>query len=487
MASTASTAGQAGPAQRSGSGRSTTSRTSRTSPRTGASRAAASEPVRRSPVAELLARPLASYYLVLAATTMLLALGLVMVLSASSVESFSESGSSFSIFAKQLQWSAIGLPLMWVVSRLPVRAFRLLAWPALLATLVLLALVQVSPFGVAVNGNRNWLDFGGPMRLQPSEFAKLVLAVWGAHVLAAKWRLLDRWRHLLVPVLPASGLVVFLVLAGRDLGTVLVLGSVVAGLLLAAGAPMRLFVAGGAVAAAGLAVLVTGSDNRMSRMTAFLQPASADPEGIGYQLLHAKYALGSGGWFGLGLGASREKWGRLPEQQTDFIFAIIGEELGLVGTATVVLLFAALGYAGVRIATRSGDLFVRLAAGAVTVWLLAQATINLGAVLGVLPIIGLPLPLLSYGGSALLPTLLALGMLLAFARAEEDAAAQLAARRPRLRRWASGWPRRPWARSEGEDRRDASGAVAADRPPAQRSRLRPVRGSSRRSGPGAAR
>jgi cell division protein FtsW len=296
--------------------------------------------------------------------------------------------------------------------------------------------------GVEVNGNRNWISLAG-MTLQPSELAKLAVALWGADLLARKTRLLDQPRHLLVPLLPVSALVVGLVLVGRDLGTSVVLIVIVAALLFFAGAPLRVFTVASGFAAAGVLFLVVTSPNRMRRITSFLDP-SADTSTTGYQLLHSKFALGGGGWFGVGLGASREKWPKaLPQEHTDFIFAIIGEELGLVGTLTVLVLFATLGYAGIRIASRTRDPFVRLAASAITAWLVMQATINIGAVLGVLPIAGVPLPLLSYGGSALLTTLLALGVLLALARSERGAAAALNARRRRSAARARGALRHP--------------------------------------------
>lgn len=394
--------------------------------------AAAAGPRRRSTLSELLERPLTSYYLLLGATSMLLVLGLVMVLSASSVDAYRASGSSFSIFQKQAMWCAIGVPLLWLTSRLPRRLVRLLAYPALLGAIGLLALV---PFlGVAVNGNRNWIAVGGPFRVQPSEFAKFALCLWGADLLARKMRLLGDWRHLAVPLVPVALLVLGLVMSGRDLGTSLVLLAIVVALVFFAGVPARVFSVLTLAGLAAVAAFIASAPYRMTRVLSFLHPA-ADTTFSGYQLLQSKYALGSGGWFGVGLGASREKWGALPEQHTDFIFAVIGEELGLMGTLAVLVLFAAVGYAGFRIALRTDDDFVRLAAAAVTTWILVQALVNLGAVLGVLPITGIPLPLVSYGGSALLPTLLALGLLLGFARQERGAAAALSARGPgRLRR-----------------------------------------------------
>ncbi|MDP9398539.1 MAG: putative lipid II flippase FtsW [Actinomycetota bacterium] len=395
----------------------------------------AGTPLLESPADELretlrrvLDRPLTSYYLVLGATAMLLMLGLVMVLSASSVDSYRRSGSSFAVFEKQALWFAVGLPLLWLAARLPTRAYRVLAYPALAGCLGLLALVPL--VGVEVNGNTNWLDLGGPFRVQPSEPAKLALVIWGADLLARKHRLLDEWQHLLVPLLPVGGVLVGLVLLGSDLGTALVLMVILLGLLFFAGAPLRLFagvLACGAVLAAALA---RTSENRLERITSWWGSSGDTALSWSYQATHGKYALASGGWWGLGLGASREKWGGLPEAHNDFIFAVLGEELGLVGTLAVLALFGGLGYAGLRIAARSTDGFVRLAAAGVTTWIIFQTLVNVGAVLGILPVIGIPLPLVSYGGSALLPTMLALGMLLAFARREPGAAEALAERGP---------------------------------------------------------
>ncbi len=362
----------------------------------------------------MLDRPLTSYHLILGATALLLALGLTMVLSASSVTSYRQSGSSFAVFQKQAIWLAAGLPMLWIASRLPVRVYRRLAYPALLSCLVLLALVPV--LGVEINGNRNWIAVGG-FKIQPSEPAKLALVIWGADLLARKQRLLGHSRHLIIPLVPIGVLLIGLVLLGDDLGTSLVLIGILFALLFFAGAPMRLF--GAALFLGGLAVTIMAqaSQNRAARILSWLDPSSAAAS-WNYQALHGKYALASGGLWGLGLGASREKWGALPEAHNDFIFAVLGEELGLIGTLAVLALFGAIAVAGLRIALRATDPFVRLATAGVTVWVTVQALVNIAVVVGLLPVIGLPLPLVSYGGSALLPTMIALGMLLSFARAE---------------------------------------------------------------------
>ena len=375
------------------------------------------------PAVPLLHREATPYYLLLGASMLLLVLGIVMVFSASSVIAFSFMGSSFAIVSKQVMWVVIGLPLMWIASRLPVKAWRAFAYLGLITSLALLFLVVFA--GTEVNGNKNWLDFGGPFRIQPSELAKFSLVLWGADLLARKQKLLTQWKHLLVPFVPVSGFVIGLVLLGDDLGTAIILAAIAASMLWVAGAPVRLFVWSGLPTLGVIALMVQTNATRMSRITDWLHPNQADPMGGGFQVLHGKFALASGGWWGAGLGGSKEKWGSLPEAHTDFIFAVIGEELGLVGTLAVLALLGAIGYAGLRVAVAASEPFVRLAAGGVTAWILVQALVNVGAVLGILPITGVPLPLVSYGGSALVPTMMGLGMLLSFARPR--------GRRPRLR------------------------------------------------------
>jgi len=372
-------------------------------------------------------RPLTSYHLVLGVSGMLLALGLVMVLSASSVYSLDKYGSPYAIAIRQVVWVAAGLPLAFVASRLPQGVLRALAYPALILTCGLLA-ATFTPLGREINGNRNWLSFGGPFMIQPSEAAKLALVLWGADLFARKEKLLGEWKHLLVPFVPVCSLVLALVLGQGDLGTSLVLFSLVLVMLFVVGMPMRFF--GLFVAAVGAIVtfFAVSADHRLARLTNFLDPFH-DPLGTGYQAVHSRYALGTGGWWGIGIGNSREKWGTLPEAHTDFIYAVIGEELGLAGTIVVLALFLTLTFAGVRIALRAQTTFVRLATAGIVGWITAQALINMGAVLGLLPIAGIPLPLVSYGGSAMIPTLFAIGLLASFARNEPAARKLLAERR----------------------------------------------------------
>ncbi|GGQ17478.1 putative lipid II flippase FtsW [Streptomyces roseolilacinus] len=378
-------------------------------------------------------RPLTAYYVILGASMLITVLGLVMVYSASIIKALELSLPATYFFRKQFLAAVIGAALLLFASRMPVRLHRALAYPLLVVTVFLMVLVQVPGIGHAVNGNQNWLYLGGPFQLQPSEFGKLALILWGADLLARKQdkRLLTQWKHLLVPLVPVAFLLLGLIMLGGDMGTAIILTAILFGLLWLTGAPTRLFAGVLGVAAVIGVVLIRGSANRMARV-ACLGATDPGPGDACWQAVHGIYALASGGWFGSGLGASVEKWGQLPEPHTDFIFAITGEELGLAGTLSVLALFAALGYAGIRVAGRTEDPFVRYAAGGVTTWITAQAVVNIGAVLGLLPIAGVPLPLFSYGGSALLPTMFAVGLLIAFARDEPAAKAALAGREPRF-------------------------------------------------------
>lgn len=382
--------------------------------------------------AGVLSRPLTSYYLTLGAGLLLLIIGLLMVFSASFYPSMNAKNPSvWTFFGKQALFAAIGLVALYVAALTPPRVYQALSGPLLLAVVLLLVLVAF--FGKSVGGNTNWLVIGG-LSIQPSEFAKLALALWGADLLVRKRKLINQWKHLLIPLVPVAGVVMLLIMVGKDLGTCVILMAVLLALLWVVGAPMRLF--GGLAATLGLLVgllfVIPGAEHRLDRFNVLIDPWSY-ADGVGYQPIHAMYALATGGLFGSGIGLGAQKLGYLFNQpHTDFIFAVIGEELGLVGTLSILGLYATLGYAGLRIATRSRDPFVRYAAGAITVWLLVQTMVNVGGVIRVLPIAGLPLPFVSYGGTALLACMTALGVLLSFARHEPGAQAALAARGPGL-------------------------------------------------------
>ena len=390
--------------------------------------ASAVRPVRglTATVRGVLDRPLTTYYVLLGSALLLLTIGLIMVLSASSVYSFKENdGNSFAVVERQLIWVVIGLPAALIASRIPHRWIRRLAYPAF--SISVLLLIATAQFGVEINGNTNWLKLG-PFVIQPSEIAKLSLVIWAAHIYANKDRRLSSLHQIMVPVVPGMLLATGLVILGRDLGTALVFFAILIGMLWVVGAPMRFFVLATSVVSVAVFALATSDRERFSRITTFVDPFK-DFEGTGWQPAHGLYALASGGIFGQGIGASQQKWGTLPEAHTDFIFAVLGEELGLVGTLLVLGLFASITYAALRIARETADPFVRYASFGIIIWLMGQMIINVGMVLALLPVIGIPLPLISYGGSSLLPTLAALGLLVGFARREPEAARALAARK----------------------------------------------------------
>ena len=399
--------------------------------RAGAGLAPSAEPAEHSAMLGYWNSAVTSYYLLTGTTVLLLSLGLVMVLSSSSVDSLAAGHSPYAIALNQALFALVGLPLLWITSRTPPSVLKRVAWP-LLAAAVFAQILVFSPLGVTRNGNRNWIVLAG-QSFQPAEAAKIALALWLAAVLARKRPLLSSWRHVALPMAPVAVLVVGLVLLGHDLGTALILLLIIAGALFVAGAPIRMLVV--MCVGAGLFVwwLIDSSKNHSGRITSWLS-SNCDIASACYQTQHGIWGLASGGWWGLGLGASREKWSYLPEAHNDFIFAIIGEELGLLGTLLVLVLFGVMALVITRIVHRHKDPFVKIATGAIGCWLLGQALINIGVVIGIFQVVGVPLPLVSEGGSALITTMVALGILISFARTEPGAAEALAARPGLVRR-----------------------------------------------------
>jgi len=373
---------------------------------------------KQSRFALLAEHPLSTYYLIMGSTLLLLGLGLVMVLSASSVESVRVFGSAYTLAQRQALFAVGGAIALIFAARSSIQFWRKSAWVFLAIAFGLLLAVLV--IGVEVAGQKNWIEIFGPFRLQPSEFAKLALVIWGAEVLTRKDRHIPTWRNILVPIVPVAVIMMILVLLEGDFGNTLMLAAILCGILFAAGIPVRLFAIFGAIGFFAVWALTLAAPYRMERITNWLDPES-DRLGFGWQVTQGQYALGTGGVWGVGLGGSREKWGSLPEAHTDFIFPVIGEELGLVGTSAVLLLFGILAFSIFRLSRNSQEPFVRLAAAGVGSWIVIQAVINIGAVLGLLPVTGVPLPLVSYGGSSLVPTLISIGMLLACARNEPGA------------------------------------------------------------------
>lgn len=344
------------------------------------------------------------------ASVVLVALGLVMILSASSITAFADHGSSFTFFRRQLLWAVFAFIAYFACSRIDYHRWRGVSFVFYAISAGLLVVVLVPGVGLNIGGSARWIGVG-PLSFQPSEVAKLALVLVVADVLARKEeRSLRELGHTALPVLPGLGLMAFLVMMQPDLGTTIILCVIAFGLLFVAGAPLRHLVPLG-LGGTGLAIVAAlAEDYRRARILAFLNPW-ADPLNTGYQTIQSLIALGSGGIFGVGLGASRQKWSYIPNAHTDFIFAILGEELGLLGTFMVLGLFVFIAYLGVRIAKRAPDRFGMLVASGITIWIAFQALVNVGAVTAAMPITGVPLPLVSFGGTSLLITLAALGIL----------------------------------------------------------------------------
>jgi len=353
------------------------------------------------------------FVLLLAVVVALVVVGLVMVLSASSVQALRLYGSSWYVFKRQLIWVALGAVVLAVAMRVDYRRWQRAGLPLALVSTGLLVLVLLPHTGVSVRGSSRWVGWGD-FRMQPSELAKLALLVFTADVLARRVAMAADKRRLR-PVLLVLVAVVALVMAQPDMGTTLVIGCVVLALLFVAGTPLPTLAR--LMAFSTLAALFLGmlESYRRARLFSFLNPWK-DAGNTGYQIVQSLVGLASGHWTGVGLGASRAKWGFLPNAHTDFIFAIIGEELGLLGTLLVIALFVAFAVLGVRIAARAPDRFGTLVAAGITTWVVGQALINIGAVVGVLPVTGVPLPFISFGGSSLVITMAAVGILLNVAR-----------------------------------------------------------------------
>jgi len=359
-------------------------------------------------------RPSSTFVGLLVVLIALNLLGLVMVLSASSVSALDTYGSSWYVVMRQGLWMALGLVGCAVVMRVDYHRWRRLATPALAVSGVLLALVLVPGIGTSANGATRWLG-AGPLTFQPSELAKLTVLVFVADLLARRAAWMGDVRVTLVPVLVVFGTFAGLLMLQPNLGTTLVLGSIVLAVLYVAGTPLLPLAGLSAVGAAAATVLALAAPYRRARVMAFLDPWK-DYQDTGYQTIQSLVGLASGGITGTGLGQSRAKWGFLPYAHTDFIFAIIGEELGLVGALSVVALIVALCILGARAALLAPDRFGMLLAAGITAWFGVQAFVNIGAVIGILPITGVPLPFVSYGGTSLMINLVAAGLLLNVAR-----------------------------------------------------------------------
>lgn len=356
-------------------------------------------------------------WLLVTAAILLTLFGLVMVLSAGSVSAAQGyDGNSFWYFQRQVMYAAGGLGAMLIAWRMSHRAWAALAVPLLAGSALLMVLAVVHPSRSCLYGACRWIDLG-PITLQPSEFAKLGLVAFTAAVLARKRQHLQDPMHLVIPLAPVVAVIAGIVLLQQDLGTTVIICGTVFLLLFVAGVRMRYLAVTGVAGLLMGALMIFSEPYRRSRLLGSWLNAEADPLDSGLQLIQSLVAIGSGGFTGVGLGGSRAKWDFLPNAHSDFIFAVIGEELGMLGATGVLIAFALLIYAGVRIAIHAQDAFGRLLAAGIVSWIGLQAIINLGAVTGVLPITGVPLPFLSFGGSALVVTLLGVGVMASVARA----------------------------------------------------------------------
>ncbi|MFF2273876.1 putative lipid II flippase FtsW [Agromyces sp. NPDC058136] len=379
----------------------------------------------------------ADYFLLLGTTLFLVVLGLVMVLSASLVESYLEDGGLLDQAIRQGVFAIIGIPAMLIASRMPEQFWMRIAWPALIITCIPQLLVVATDLGIEDGGNTNWLRIG-PVQFQPSEFIKVALVIWLGLIVTKKQDKLGDFTHGILPILLVGGGAIGLVLLGGDLGTVMIMGAMLLGALFLIGVRLRLLLLPILVAVVGFVIVAFSSENRMRRIMSFVdsncESSSADSLNSCWQVMHGTYALANGGVFGVGLGNSAAKWSWLPAADNDFIFAIIGEELGLIGAIVVIGLFVLLAVAFARVLRSARTMFAKTVTSAVMVWVIGQACVNIGVVLGVFPVLGVPLPLVSAGGTALLTTLVAIGVVLSVARDPEAparAAARAAARKAR--------------------------------------------------------
>jgi cell division protein FtsW len=429
-----------------------------------------------------LGRPMTSFHLIIAVTALLVTLGLTMVLSASGVHSYDEDGSPWAIFARQVLWTVVGLLAFYIALRMPVQLMRSLSFSGFAITVVMLVLVLIPGIGKEANGSRGWFVIAG-LSMQPSELAKIAFAIWGAHLLAARRLEQASLREMLVPLVPAAVIALALIVAQPDLGQTVSLGIILLGLLWYAGLPLRVFLSSMVAVMISAAILAVSEGYRSDRVQSWLNPG-ADAQGSGYQARQARFALANGGVFGDGLGQGTAKWNYLPNAHNDFIFAIIGEELGFVGAVALLCLFGLFAYTGMRIARRSADPFLRLLTATATLWVLGQVFINVGYVVGLLPVTGLQLPLISAGGTSTATTLLIIGIMANAARHEPEAVAALrAGREDRMNRLLRLPLPEPYVRTRTEALRDrlrtrpaakpAKAARKPDRKPAPAKKRKP--------------
>ena len=359
------------------------------------------------------AHPFFDQRVIVFASLCLTILGLAMVSSTGSIESLNMGKGSSYLFTRQVLFAIVGWMVWAFMQRVSIETLRKFSTAAFLFVIALLIFVLF--FGSAIYGQRNWIELGFGLRIQPSELAKPVMIFWAADMFARKYEWLHLKRELFMPVAPALIGVVLLVAAEGDLGSAMILTPIVLAMFFYVGAPAKWFAVPIATGLLALVAFTLTAGYRLERFAAWLNPRENPLDG-GYQLLHGYYAMGTGGWFGSGLGSSKEKLGSLPEAHTDFIFAVIGEELGIIGTLSVLFLFAAIALSSIRMASRTRDSFKQLTIMGIVAWIMTQTLVNIGTVLGLIPITGVTIPLVSYGGSSLIPTIVAFSLLARLSR-----------------------------------------------------------------------
>jgi cell division protein FtsW len=384
---------------------------------------------------KFLAKPVNNFYILAISALSLSVIGLIMVFSASSIHALDTRGNAVAIVLRQLTFFVISIPLAVYLSQRSLIQWRLLARFSLLISIVMLLILQIPGVGKTVNGNTNWIALPF-VDIQPSELAKFLLILWASYMLANQERSGKTRVNVFLLIGPGFGLVMLLVLLGRDLGTACVIAAILGGLLFVSGIELRVLGSLVAVGAIALAILIATAGYRVARLLVVLDPfAVEDYKNAGWQPAHSLLGLASGGIFGVGLGGSRQKWGNLAEAHTDFIFAIIGEELGLLGTLAVLALLAALIFSIFKISLRCADPMSRYVGAGIGSWIAIQTILNVGSATSVLPVVGVTLPFVSYGGSALISLYIGLGYVFGSALRDPEVKVELqkAIERRRLR------------------------------------------------------
>ena len=384
---------------------------------------------------KFLAKPVNNFYILAISALSLSVIGLIMVFSASSIHALDTRGNAVAIVLRQLTFFVISIPLAIYLSQRSLIQWRLLARFSLLISISILLILQIPGVGKTVKGNTNWIALPF-VDIQPSELAKFLLILWASYMLANQERSGKTRVNVFLLIGPGFGLVMLLVLLGRDLGTACVIAAILGGLLFVSGIELRVLGSLIAVGAIALAVLIATAGYRVARLLVVLDPfAVEDYKNAGWQPAHSLLGLASGGIFGVGLGGSRQKWGNLAEAHTDFIFAIIGEELGLLGTLAVLALLAALIFSIFKISLRCADPMSRYVGAGIGSWIAIQTILNVGSATSVLPVVGVTLPFVSYGGSALISLYIGLGYVFGSALRDPEVKGELqkAIERRRLR------------------------------------------------------